>query len=133
MKKPMPLKDLPAYIDSVRETGQGEIPVVEMGMITNSSPRTGWYRGAAFSAAACLVVGLVGYGVVMTDSMTIVAGDIGPEAVAEIVSGEGGMFVSVKREGEKTYSVRSLNLGNKNHLIQRLRSNKQFDSVDFKD
>ena len=27
--KPMPLKDLPAYIDSVRENGQTEVPVAE--------------------------------------------------------------------------------------------------------
>ena len=129
--KPMPLKDLPAYIDSVREHGQTEIPVVEMGMIVE--PRgSGWLRAAAYSAAACLLVGVAGfYMASATERITIAAGDLGPAAVAGIVRDEGGRVFSVRRNEDSTYEVRVLNFKNTNYFLERLRRNKQFESVEL--
>jgi hypothetical protein len=129
MKKPMPLKDLPAYIDSVRETGQGEIPVVEMGIIVE--PRRPLRKMAVFAGAACiLLAGVAVFGFNSTENITIEAVGLGPEAVAQIVSAEGGMFVNVTENEDRTYSVRVLNLLNKNYFLERLRRNEELDKVE---
>jgi hypothetical protein len=131
MKKPMPLKDLPAYIDSVGDTGQGEIPVVEMGMIVE--PRRPFRSLTVFAGATCLLLaGVAVFGFNSTEYITIEAGGLGPEAVARIVSAEGGMFVNVTENEDRTYSVRVLNLRNKNYFLERLRRNEEFRNVESK-
>lgn len=128
--EPMNLKDLPGYIRSSRENGQTDVPVVQMGMIREE--RRSFLGVLAFAAAACLLV-VMAVGFTRTERITIEAGDIGAESVAKIVSGEGGMFVSVTRNDDRTYSVRTLNLRNKNYFLERLRRNEEFEKVEPKE
>lgn len=116
-KSPMPLSELPEYIRSVRESGQGDdIPVVDMGMIVDSRPRRRW--GYALLAVACLVVGT---GLYMSTDSIVVASGADARRVAEIVSDEGGSVFSVSQKEDGTYRVRVFSLGGVRSLVERIR------------
>jgi hypothetical protein len=113
----MPLSELPEYIRSVRESGQGDdIPVVDMGMIVDSRPRRRW--GYALLAVACLVVGT---GLYMSTDSIVVASGADARRVAEIVSDEGGSVFSVSQKEDGTYRVRVFSLGGVRSLVERIR------------
>ena len=126
--KPMPLKDLPAYLDSVREHGQGEyVPVVDMGRIVE--PRRRW--SGSLALAACLLLtagGMVTYAAA-SKSITIVADGIDAGAIAEMVKEGGAGVVSVKQDEDRTYKVRVLTL-KMNSLLESLRRNRNLERVD---
>jgi hypothetical protein len=130
----MPLSELSGYIDSVRERGQGDfVPVVEMGMIEDDRAFR-WLRFAVYASAACVLVAVGGFWAVSasTESLTIASGlDAG--AVAGIVSEEGGRVFSVVQNGDGTYRVRFFSLRDSQSLLERLRVNKEFKSVELKD
>ena len=131
--KPMPLRDLPAYLDSVRERGQGDdIPVVDMGMIVDAPKPFNWSRAAAYSAAACLMVavGVAGYAAAYTRSITIAAGEVGPQQVAEMVSQEGGRVFSVKKNEQGDYEVKVFTFQKMSAFLDRLRENKNLEGVE---
>jgi hypothetical protein len=124
----MPLKDLPAYLDSVREHGQGEyVPVVDMGRIVE--PRRRW--SGSLALAACLLLtagGMVTYAAA-SKSITIVADGIDAGAIAEMVKEGGAGVVSVKQDEDRTYKVRVLTL-KMNSLLESLRRNRNLERVD---
>ena len=124
---PMPLKDLPGYIRSAREEGQGDyVPVVEMGQII--APRTNnWVKTIGYAAAACLLL-MIG-GVYATTSSIIVSID-NPQAIANIVADNGGKVFSVKQEEDGTYKVRVFSLKRMSSLIEGLRKNKELKKVE---
>lgn len=125
----MPLKDLPAYLDSVREHGQGDfVPVVEMGMIVDDRPRR-WMRIAAYSAALCLLlgVGLVGYS---STGTIVIDADLDSKSVSEIVREGGGRVFSVKENEDGTHEVRVMTFKRMSSLLEQLRSNKNFRKVE---
>jgi hypothetical protein len=132
--KPMPLSELPSYIDSVRERGQGDyVPVVEMGMIVEDGAFR-WVRFAVYASAACVLVAAGGLLAVSasTESLTIASGlDAG--AVAGIVSDEGGRVFSVVQNGDGTYRVRFFSLRDSRSLLERLKANREFESVEIVD
>jgi len=125
--KPMPLKDLPAYLESVRESGQGDyVPVVDMGRIVE--PRRRWSGSLAFAAAACLLLGgVVTYAA--SKSITIVADGVDAGAIAKMVKEGGAGVVSVKQDEDRTYKVRVLTL-RMNSLLENLRRNGSLERVD---
>lgn len=129
-KEPMPLKDLPAYLDSVREHGQGDyVPVVDMGRIVE--PRRRWSGSLAFAAAACLLMGVGGMVTyaAASKSITIVADGVDAGAIAEMVKEGGAGVVSVKQDEDRTYKVRVLTL-KMNSLLENLRGNRNLERVD---
>jgi hypothetical protein len=131
-EKLMPLKDLPAYLDSVREHGQGDyVPVVDMGMIVDERPRRR-FGIAALSVALCLFVaaGLFAYN--STESIVIDAGGRGPDAVAEIVREEGGRVFSVSRNDDGEYEIKVFTLKRMSSFIDQLRKNKGLNRVEVK-
>jgi hypothetical protein len=132
--KPMPLSELSGYIDSVRRDGQGDfVPVVEMGMIVEDRPFR-WVRFAVYASAACLLVAVGGFLAVSasTESLTIASGlDAG--AVAGIVSEEGGRVFSVVQNGDGTYRVRFFSLRDSRSILERLKANREFESVEIVD
>lgn len=131
-EKPMPLKDLPAYLESVREHGQGDyVPVVDMGMIVDDRPRRG-LRMAAYSTALCLFVaiGIVAYN--STERIVIDAADLGPQAVAEIIRDQGGRAFSVTENDDGTHEVRVFTFKRMSSFLEQLRKNKEFKKVEVK-
>jgi hypothetical protein len=131
-EKPMPLKDLPAYLDSVREHGQGDyVPVVDMGMIVDDRPRRR-LRLAAYSTALCLFVaiGIVAYN--STERIVIDAADLGPQAVAEIIRDQGGRAFSVTENDDGTHEVRVFTFKRMSSFLEQLRKNKEFKKVEIK-
>ena len=131
----MPLSELPAYLESVRERGQGDdIPVVDMGMIVDDQPPV-WKRALVYSSAACvlLAIGVAGYAFTATEKVVIDAGDIGPSAVAQIVSAEGGRVFSVKKMEDGTCEVRVFTLKRMSSFLDELRGKKEFKRVELKD
>jgi len=130
--KAMPLGNLPAYMDSVRERGQrDEIPVVDMGMIVDDRPFR-WARALAYSSVACLLVtaGAVTYAISSTESVIIDAGDMEPRAVAKIVSEEGGRVFYFRQNDDKTYEVRVFTFKKIGSLLDQLRGKKEFKRVE---
>ncbi len=128
----MPLKDLPAYLDSVREHGQGDyVPVVDMGMIVDDRPRRR-LRLAAYSTALCLFVaiGIVAYN--STERIVIDAADLGPQAVAEIIRDQGGRAFSVTENDDGTHEVRVFTFKRMSSFLEQLRKNKEFKKVEIK-
>jgi hypothetical protein len=126
----MPLSELPEYIRSVREHGQGgDAPVVEMGRIVDSGSFWDWGLPFAYALAICLFIGGAGtLAVSGTKEVKIVSGaDL--ETVREIVAGEGGVF-SVVREGDGSYRVKVFTFERASRLLERLRGNEEFDSVE---
>lgn len=131
-EKPMPLKDLPAYLDSVREHGQGDyVPVVDMGMIVDDRPRRG-LRLAAYSTALCLFVALGAVAYNSTERVVIDAAGLGPQAVAEIIRDQGGRAFSVKENDDGTHEVRVFTFKRMSSFLEQLRKNKEFKKVEVK-
>lgn len=129
------MSELNDYIRSARENGQGDdIPVVEMGMIVDSEPRFGWVRGVAVAASVFLVLGAVAYTAASTREIRIVSSDLGSEAVARLVSEEGGRVFSVMKEEEDgSYKVRVLTFRKMSSFLDRLRENKEVDRVELEE
>lgn len=131
-EKPMPLKDLPSYLDSVREHGQGDyVPVVDVGMIVDDRPRRR-LRAAAYSTALCLFVaaGIVAYN--STERVVIDAGVLGPQAVADIIRDEGGRAFSVTEHEDGTHEVRVFTFKRMSSFLEGLRNKKEFKKVEIK-
>jgi hypothetical protein len=132
--KPMPLKDLPGYLNSVRESGQGDhVPVVDMGcIIEDPKPSMGWFRMAAYAAAACLLVAVGGvYAANSAIEFKISAKKLGPSDVADLVAGSGGTVFSVKQEESGTYKVKVFTFKRIGNLLDQLRRNESVDSVEL--
>jgi len=126
--KPMPLKDLPAYLDAGREHGQGEyVPVVDRGRIVE--PRRRWSGSLALAACLLLTVGGMATYAAASKSITIVADGIDAGAIAEMVKEGGAGVVSVKQDEDRTYKVRVLTL-KMNSLLESLRRNRNLERVD---
>jgi hypothetical protein len=132
--RPMPLSELSGYIESVRRDGQGDfVPVVEMGMIEDDRAFR-WLRFAVYASAACVLVAFGGLFALSasTESVTIASG-LDARAVAGIVSEEGGRVFSVVQNGDGTYKVRVFSLRGSKSLLERLRANREFESVEIVD
>lgn len=127
-EKPMPLSELPDYMKSIREKGQGDyVPVVEMGRIIDDSPRGGWLRYAGYASAACI---LIAGGLLMSTKSLVIASKADPAVIAKIVSDEGASVFSVSQKEDGTYKVRILSLRSLNSILDRLREKKELDKVD---
>ncbi len=126
--EPMPLGDLPEYMRSVRDAGQGDYaPVVDIGRIVDDRPR--WGRLVAFASAACVLVGLAGiYAFNSTREITIVT-SMEMDTVREIVSDEGGRVFSARKDGDGRYKLRvfSLRFGS---LMDGLKNNDELERVE---
>lgn len=129
-KKPMPLSQLPEYIRSVREHGQESSPLVAVGQIYGTSSFWDWGLPFAYAVAICLFIG--GFGTLAvsgTKEIAIVSG-ADMDTVAEIVGGEGSVF-SVVRGDDGTYRVKIFTLERSSRLLERLRGQEEFDSVNL--
>ena len=131
-KDPMPLRDLPQYLESLKENNSfGDGPVVDMGQIISEEPY--WYKRFAYAAAACLLIGagFFTYSSIPNRNITIVieANNASPQAIADIVSDGGGQIISVKQNEDSTYEVKLFALKNINSFIERLRKNKTLKDV----
>lgn len=125
--KPMPLSELPGYMEHVRKYGQGDyVPVVDMGVIVDERPSLSWRLPMLFASALCLF--LVAYAVNSTREITIVSG-LDADRVSSIVADEGGRILSVKKDGEGRYKLRvfSLVFGS---LMDGLRKNEELERVE---
>jgi len=129
---PMPLGDLPEYMRSVRDGGQGDYaPVVDVGRIVDDRPRRG--RLAAFASAACVLVGIAGIYAANSTSDISITSSSDSVAVSKMVSDEGGKVFSVKKNEDGTYRVRVFSFGGARDLVDRLKDKGRFDSVELKD
>lgn len=131
--KPMPLSELPGYMRSARETGQGDdIPVVDMGTIVDDRPFLVRNRAMALAAAGCVMLAVGGalFVSASTDSL-VIASDADAQRVAEIVSNEGGNVFSVSQKEDGTYRVSVFSLRGLGSLLERLRRVEGVDSVDL--
>jgi len=129
---PMPLGDLPEYMRSVRDGGQGDYaPVVDVGRIVDDRPGRG--RLAAFASAACVLVGLAGIYAANSTSDISITSSSDSVAVSKMVSDEGGKVFSVKKNEDGTYRVRVFSFGGARDLVDKLKDKGRFDSVELKD
>ena len=135
--KPMPLKDLPEYIRSIRENGQTDyVPVVDVGRIITDEPSSGWFGRFAYVSAICLflIAGTITYGISASKNITVTGSrDIDSQAIAKIVSEGGGRAVFVNKNDEGEYEVRVFALRGMSSLIENLRKNKDLKRVELND
>lgn len=132
---PMPLSQLPDYMRSVRERGQGDyVPVVDMGMIVEDTKSFNWFMGGKYAAVACLfvIMGVVGYAFAETKRVVIDAGGVGPAVVADIVSGEGGRVFSATEMEDGKCEVRFFTFKKTSYFIEQLKKKKEFIKVEIK-
>jgi hypothetical protein len=129
----MPLSELPGYMKSARETGQGDdIPVVDMGRIVEDSPRFGIRTLALATFVLASFVGAFAYIAASSRSISIAAADgVDSSEVASIVAEEGGRVFSVMKEENGTYRVRIFTLKSIGSFIEGLRGKKDFKSVEL--
>lgn len=124
----MDLKNLPAYLNSLRSKGEfGDGVVVDMGKIV--APRSNVLRNTAFAVSICVLLGLVTFGATSQKITVVTNSGISAEEVYSIVSDNGGQVVSMIKNEDNTYSMRvfSFRLGS---FIEKLRKNK--DIVELK-
>lgn len=129
---PMPLSQLPDYMKSVRNRGQGEyVPVVDIGRIDDPRPNKGWsFLVGGLLVAACSFAA-VSYAAVSTRRISIVAVDsVGSEAITDMVRDEGGRVVSVKKSDDG-YEVRVFSFRGIGSLLDALRKNDEIESADL--
>lgn len=134
--RPMPLKDLPAYLNSVREGGQGGYaPVVDVGRIVDPGGSTVWFRRMGHAAAILLLLGagVLAFGVAGTRNITISSDASDSRAVADIVREGGGNVFSVTKKDDGTYRVRVFTFRKMGQFLERLRENKEFDRVELEE
>jgi len=132
-KKPMPLSDLPGYLNSARERGQGdEFPVVDMGRIVEDGPRFGTRTFALATLVLLSFVGTFAYVAASSRSISIAAADgVDSGEVASIVAEEGGSVFSVIKEEDGTYRVRIFTLKSIGSFVEGLRGKKDFKLVEL--
>ena len=128
--EPMPLRDLPGYLQSARENGQDYSPVVDMGRIVAPASSLHPIR-LAYASAVCLFLALGGFYFTATKNISIDS-DMTPQAVADIVEEGGGKVFSVKQNDEGEYEVRVFTLRSMASLVEGLRRNKNIEKVEGK-
>jgi hypothetical protein len=136
MQDPMPLKNLPGYLKSLRENNSvgGDAPVVDMGNIVTPIP---WGRYMTYVTAACLFLsaGILTYNNVFnTKNVTLVisAKDSDIQSVSNALAGNGGKVLSIEKNEYGEYEVKMLTK-NVNWLLDRLRRNKEFNKVEVEE
>lgn len=124
MNKPLPLKDLPAYLDSIKRNGNmDDSIVVDMGQIITTKPNN-WAISFALSSAIALLL-LVGVATYKsTNNITITASDLSVQDISKIVTEEGGRVISVTSNEDDAYQVKLLSWNLKN-LLEKLKKRKE--------
>jgi hypothetical protein len=122
---PVSLDKLPEYLKNHRN-GQENSPVVGMGQIV--APRRKWPQRVIFAAATCMLLGVVGAGIISWSpkdvTVVIAATDANPDSIANMVSVGGGKVVSVTQTENDTYEVKMSLRRNVNSFLEWLRKNK---------
>jgi len=137
MQEPMPLKDLPGYLKSLKENNSvGDSPVVDMGSIVIPR-RNNWSRYLTYVTGVLLLLsaGVLTYNnLYNTTNVTLVvdakSSDI--EQISDALYGNGGRVLSVRKLEDGKYEVKMLTK-NVSWLLDRLRRNKEFDSVEIEE
>lgn len=131
--EPMSLNELPGYLKSVREHGQGDIPVVGVGriVVSNKSGRTKKLAGAALICLFLTAAGTLTHAVMAPKNITIATNeDVGAAMVAGMVAADGSRVVSVIQSEDKTYKVRVVTFRSLSSLLESLRRNREFEKVE---
>jgi hypothetical protein len=122
MKEPMNLKDLPAYVDGLKERGEyGEGVLVDMGRI-EVAPRSNKLINLVLALSICLLVGLVTFNM-MFQNIIIVAPGVTPQQVSSIVSENGGRIMRIEQNEDNSYKIKVLTFW-KNSFLENMRKNK---------
>lgn len=128
MNQPMPLKDMPKYLEQARENPDMPAPVVGMGTIIVPEPEekpSFWSginkTGVAILASFLLCLGLVAYDASSVDHMTIIVDTSTPsQVIPQAVKESGGEITSVKQLDGSTYEVRVKTREEKKSFLERL-------------
>lgn len=131
-EKPMPLSELPGYMDSLRRSGQGDyVPVVDMGRIVDApSP---WIRRMAYMSAACALLMAGGLYTFASSREIRIRSAEGESSITDIIAEGGGRVISVRKDTEGAYRVRVFAFGGIRSLVERLKERKELESVEAKE
>lgn len=138
MKKPLNLKELPGYLERLRNGGEQDVDlVVDIGSIKDTPSPYGNFRRFAFIGAFCLFVAassLVSYNLLSSKSITVVldTNNISPQEFSNILSENGVNIVSVKQNGDSSYEVELKLRKSVSSFLEKLRNNKDIKKVDLK-
>lgn len=127
MNQPMPLKNLPQYLQEARENPDMPAPVVGMGtIIVEEEKKPSFWSGINKTAAAVLLsfvvcLGIVAYDATSADHMTIIVDTATPsQVIPQAVSESGGEITSVRQIDGSTYEIRVKTHEEKHSFLERL-------------
>jgi len=122
MNEPMNLEDLPEYLKNANNNNI----VVDMGMIVQK-PR--WPKRLAIASIFCLLVAGGIFAFNTTEEIAIVVNsNLGSDIVSATIRESGGEVIEVENN---TYKVRISRFKNVSYFLEKLKSNKEIESVDL--
>lgn len=126
----MSLKDLPDYLDSLRERGESDDSlVVDMGMIVE---KPNYFKRVSFATIICLfllVGGVATYNFIPSNNVIVVANSDAEKGIVSAMIVENGGTVVDYDQG--TYRVKLNKFKNATLFLEKLRSNKLIKQVEL--
>jgi len=129
---PMPLGDLPKYLQEQRENGtQGPAPVVGMGNIVVPQKKKSWLPFAAIMTVALGAGAIIAYEKTTTQEFTVtVHSDDGIKSIPTIMADGGADIISLDQISDTGYKVKVNTRKNKRSFLDWLRKNKNIKKVE---
>jgi hypothetical protein len=131
MNDPMPIKNLPEYLNSVRDREQDYVPVVDMGRIESES---NVFRKLSYVAILLLMVGVGATAYNLNSrNLTILinAKDTNIQTVSELLKDDGAKVISVEKKDD-VYEAKISLRKNIKSFIENLRERKEIEKVELK-
>jgi len=120
--KPMNLKDLPSYLDGLKEEDRYTTSIlVDMGRI--ESPKSNIFRNTILFSYFCVALFFITF-TSMSQSITLTT-NLSAQELSSLVSDNGGRVVSIEQK-DKTYEIKVLTFW-KNSFLERMRKNKDIE------
>lgn len=134
--EPMPLRDLPGYLESAKNSSEEEpdMGVVDMGrIVVKKKSRFPIMPIVMFVAIFIGGIGVMSYNMPAEQNITVVVDVVDPQAIPTMFQDSGGEVVSVEHKQDFTYEIKMTTYKTKNSLLEWLRNNRNVRSAKLKD
>lgn len=132
-KKPMDLKNLPKYLNSVKDDEGSGSPVVGMGQIVTEEP-VRWFRNSGIAMLLIVVLTIGGatvYNLNSSQQFTYIVDFDSSQSIPKIVTDSGGEIVSVEQNEDSTYKVKVSTRKSKFSFLEWLRNNRSVKKAEL--
>jgi len=136
-ENPMPLENLPGYLQSAQENGNIGSPVVNMGQIVVPQKSYTWSIVLALFVCVVLSVGsLMTYNAMSTQTITVVVDinqTVDPQNIPQMVADSGGEVVAVKQQDNDTFEVELKTRKSKHSFLEWLLKDRNIKKAELKE